>query len=71
MSGPRIVTAPRGAELSCKGWEQEAALRMLMNNLDPDVADALYTLARAYHALEDYERAAEMRDALRNLTTEG
>jgi urocanate hydratase len=31
--------APRGSELSCKGWQQEAALRMLMNNLDPDVAE--------------------------------
>ena len=38
-SGPREVRAPRGAELSCKGWVQEAALRMLMNNLDPDVAE--------------------------------
>ncbi len=34
----RIIRAPRGTELSCKGWQQEAALRMLMNNLDPDVA---------------------------------
>jgi urocanate hydratase len=33
------VRAPHGAELSCKGWPQEAALRMLMNNLDPDVAE--------------------------------
>jgi len=39
MSGPRTVRAPRGAEISCKGWQQEAALRMLMNNLDPDVAE--------------------------------
>ena len=38
-SGPRPVHAPRGTELSCKGWGQEAALRMLMNNLDPDVAE--------------------------------
>ena len=35
----RHVSAPRGAALSCKGWPQEAALRMLMNNLDPDVAE--------------------------------
>ena len=35
----RIIRAPRGRELSCKGWHQEAALRMLMNNLDPDVAE--------------------------------
>src|SRR5436309_3102566 len=33
------VRAPRGRELSCKGWPQEAALRMLMNNLDPEVAE--------------------------------
>ena len=35
----RTVRAPRGSTLSCKGWPQEAALRMLMNNLDPDVAE--------------------------------
>jgi urocanate hydratase len=33
------IRAPRGSTLSCKGWGQEAALRMLMNNLDPDVAE--------------------------------
>ena len=37
--GARPVRAPRGAELSCRGWAQEAALRMLMNNLDPEVAE--------------------------------
>src|SRR5215211_8406906 len=35
----RIIKAPRGTALTCKGWPQEAALRMLMNNLDPDVAE--------------------------------
>src|SRR5688500_11425517 len=35
----RQVSAPRGATISCKGWPQEAALRMLMNNLDPAVAE--------------------------------
>jgi urocanate hydratase len=40
MSGKRIIRAPRGTERSCKGWHQEAAMRMLMNNLDPDVAEA-------------------------------
>jgi len=35
----RTIRAPRGTSLSCKGWPQEAALRMLMNNLDPDVAE--------------------------------
>jgi urocanate hydratase len=39
MSSPRVVRAPRGTEMSCQGWVQEAALRMLMNNLDPDVAE--------------------------------
>jgi len=34
-----VVTAPRGSHLHCKGWVQEAALRMLMNNLDPEVAE--------------------------------
>jgi urocanate hydratase len=38
-SGARTVHAPRGTQLSCKGWMQEAALRMLHNNLDPDVAE--------------------------------
>src|SRR5580765_8139787 len=31
--------APRGTQISCKGWQQEAALRMLLNNLDPEVAE--------------------------------
>ena len=35
----RTIRAPRGTSLTCKGWPQEAALRMLMNNLDPDVAE--------------------------------
>src|SRR6266550_2681077 len=38
-SGARPVRAPRGTTLSCRGWGQEAALRMLMNNLDPEVAE--------------------------------
>jgi urocanate hydratase len=38
-AGARPVRAPRGAELTCRGWAQEAALRMLMNNLDPEVAE--------------------------------
>src|SRR6187401_1960972 len=39
MSSSRVVRAPRGNQLICKGWHQEAAMRMLMNNLDPDVAE--------------------------------
>jgi urocanate hydratase len=39
LSGPRLVRAARGTDLTCRGWPQEAALRMLSNNLDPDVAE--------------------------------
>ncbi|WP_440098694.1 urocanate hydratase [Streptosporangium sp. H16] len=39
MSGSRIVRAPRGTTLTAKGWPQEAALRMIQNNLDPEVAE--------------------------------
>lgn len=39
MSGPREVHAPRGTELNAKSWQTEAPLRMLMNNLDPEVAE--------------------------------
>jgi urocanate hydratase len=65
------IHAPRGSELSCKGWQQEAALRMLMNNLDPDVAEhpeqlivygGIGKAARnwdAYHALVRALRALE------------
>lgn len=44
MSSPRIVRAPRGLELNTLGWPQEGALRMLMNNLDPEVAEHPETL---------------------------
>ena len=42
IAGPHkgAIRAPRGRKLSTKGWQQEAALRMLMNNLDPEVAEA-------------------------------
>ena len=39
LTGARPVRAPRGSALTCKGWPQEAAMRMLMNNLDPEVAE--------------------------------
>ena len=38
-ASPPVIHAPRGREISCKGWQQEAAMRMLMNNLDPEVAE--------------------------------
>jgi len=58
----RTVRAPRGKEISCKGWQQEAALRMLMNNLDPDVAEKPEELiiyggsGKAARSWEDYDR---------------
>ncbi|MBX5470659.1 MAG: urocanate hydratase [Thermoleophilaceae bacterium] len=39
IAGARPVRAPRGSAISCRGWDQEAALRLLMNNLDPEVAE--------------------------------
>src|SRR4051794_11547880 len=39
LGTPRVVRAPRGMERTCKTWQAEAALRMLMNNLDPEVAE--------------------------------
>ncbi len=39
MTTPKTVRAPRGTTITCRGWLQEAAMRMLMNNLDPDVAE--------------------------------
>src|SRR5271156_365972 len=54
---PPVVRAPRGTEISCKGWIQEAALRMLMNNLDPEVAekpDELIVYGGAGRAARDW-----------------
>jgi len=44
VTGPRTVRAARGPQKSCRGWIQEAALRMLMNNLDPEVAERPHDL---------------------------
>ena len=69
-SGPRVVHAPRGKETSCKGWHQEAALRMLHNNLDPDVAEKPDELivyggtGRAARSWPDFDRIVR---ALRDL----
>src|SRR5687767_13404685 len=61
----RVIRAPRGADRSCKGWVQEAALRMLMNNLDPEVAERPQDLvvyggtgraARSWEAFDVIER---------------
>ncbi len=58
VSGPRPVRAPRGTELSTRGWPQEAVLRMLMNNLDPEVAenpDALVVYGGTGRAARSWE----------------
>ncbi|HEX8679546.1 MAG TPA: urocanate hydratase, partial [Chthoniobacterales bacterium] len=72
MSGSRVVRAPRGAQLSCKGWHQEAALRMLMNNLDPEVAENPDKLivyggtGRAARSWEAYEAITRSLKSLEN-----
>src|SRR3984893_7204694 len=69
---PRTIRAPRGTSLSCKGWQQEAALRMLMNNLDPDVAERPDELVvyggtgRAARSWEAFDAIVESLRALEN-----
>src|SRR5690242_9075250 len=68
--GARVVRAPRGTTLSCKGWQQEAALRMLMNNLDPDVAerpDDLVVYGGTGKAARSWEAFDAIVDTLRRL----
>src|SRR6266576_3965610 len=70
MSEKRIIHAPRGAELSCKGWHQEAAMRMLMNNRDPDVAedpDRLVVYGGTGRAARSWEAFDAMVRSLREL----
>jgi urocanate hydratase len=66
----RVVHAPRGSERSCKGWIQEAALRMLMNNLDPEVAerpDELIVYGGTGKAARDWKSFDAICAALRTL----
>src|SRR5829696_2509100 len=66
----RHVSAPRGATRSCKGWPQEAALRMLMNNLDPEVAerpDDLVVYGGSGRAARSWEAFDAIVDTLRRL----
>jgi len=66
----RIIRAPRGRELTCKGWPQEAALRMLMNNLDPEVAekpDELIVYGGAGKAARNWECFEALVRSLREL----
>ena len=68
--GIRTIRAPRGTELSCKGWPQEAALRMLMNNLDPEVAerpDDLVVYGGSGKAARSWEAFDAIVDELRRL----
>jgi len=70
MRGARPVRAPRGSELSCRGWPQEAALRMLMNNLDPEVAerpDDLVVYGGTGRAARSWEAFDAIVAALRDL----
>ena len=72
MSAKRVIRAARGSEISCKGWQQEAALRMLMNNLDPDVAENPDKLivyggtGRAARSWEAFDAIVESLRALEN-----
>src|SRR6201991_1087814 len=70
MAGPRPVRAPRGTELSAQGWQQEAALRMLQNNLDPEVAehpDKLVVYGGTGKAARDWNSFDAMVRTLRGL----
>jgi urocanate hydratase len=70
MSTPRVVRAARGNTLTCKGWQQEAALRMLMNNLDPEVAERpedLVVYGGTGKAARDWPSFDAIVHALRNL----
>jgi urocanate hydratase len=69
-AGIRTIRAPRGVAISCKGWPQEAALRMLMNNLDPEVAerpDDLVVYGGSGRAARSWEAFDAIVDALRAL----
>lgn len=65
VHGPREIRATKGTQLSCKGWEQEAALRMLQNNLDPEVAEKPEELV-VYGGIGKAARNWEAFDALVN-----
>src|SRR6266516_1323346 len=69
-AGPRPVRAPRGTVLSCRDWPQEAAMRMLMNNLDPEVAehpDQLIVYGGSGRAARSWEAFDAIVGSLRDL----
>jgi urocanate hydratase len=70
MSGPRIVRAPRGMNLTCKNWLSEAAFRMIQNNLDPEVAERpedLVVYGGRGKAARDWESFDAILESLKNL----
>lgn len=75
MGTKRTIRAPRGTALTCKGWTQEAAMRMLMNNLDPEVAESPDELVvyggigKAARNWESYERIIASLKELENYET--
>jgi len=73
MNASRLVRAPRGDQISCKGWAQEAAMRMLMNNLDPEVAerpDDLVVYGGAGKAARDWRCFDAIVRSLRDLNND-
>ena len=70
MSGPRVVRAPRGIDLTCKNWLSEAAYRMIQNNLDPEVAekpDDLVVYGGRGKAARSWEAFDAILESLKNL----
>src|SRR5690242_16101168 len=70
METATIIRAPRGTEISCKGWLQEAALRMLMNNLDPEVGERpqdLIVYGGSGKAARNWPSLLKIMECLRNL----
>jgi urocanate hydratase len=70
MSSPRVVRAPRGAQLTCRSWQTEAVYRMLQNNLDPDVAekpDDLVVYGGRGKAARSWEALDAILDTLKTL----
>lgn len=70
MIEEKIISAPRGKSISCKGWIQEAALRMLMNNLDPEVAEnpaELIVYGGKGKAARNWESFQAIVDSIKNL----
>ncbi|MGC2359521.1 MAG: urocanate hydratase, partial [Thermoplasmata archaeon] len=70
LESDRTVRAPRGTAISCRGWAQEAALRLLMNNLDPEVArdpKRLIVYGGRGKAARDWESFDVIVDALKTL----